>query len=314
MSVKRGANPAGQIQKTVTRRDFLRGTTLGAASLAFGVPVAAKTFQELRATYPVAQTARVVLVRDADVLNSHGECNPEVLARMLDEAVTALFDTDDVAAAWQQIFKPEDVLGIKSNVWPPLPTPPELEKTLHQRALDAGIPDAKISIADRGILDDPVFQKATALINARPLRTHHWSGIGGCLKNYIMFVREPWQWHDDACADLGGLWHLPVCRGKTRLNVLVVLTPLFHGIGPHHYDPQYVWPYKGLLVGTDPVALDAIGVKLLAEKRQRFFDRPPRGGTSSQHVQLAETRHGVGVADLDRIEIVRLGWLDGALI
>ncbi len=314
MSVKRGANPGGQIQRTFTRRDFLRGTTLGAAGLAFGVPVATRAMQELRDSVPVAQAARVVLVRDPEVLNSDGACNLEVLARMLDDAVTTLLDTDKASVAWQQILEPADVLGIKSNVWPPLPTPPELEQTLRQRALDVGIPDEKIAISDRGVLDDPVFQKATALINVRPLRTHHWSGIGGCLKNYIMFVREPWQWHDDACADLGGLWHLPACRGKTRLNVLVVLTPLFHGIGPHHYDPQYVWPYKGLLVGTDPVALDAVGVKLLAEKRQRFFDRPPRGATSSQHVQLAETRHGVGVADLDRIEIVRLGWLDDALI
>jgi hypothetical protein len=199
-------------------------------------------------------------------------------------------------------------------VWPDLPTPPSLERALVQRAVQAGVPEERIDVADRGILDKPVFQEATALMNIRPLRTHHWSGIGGCIKNYIMFTRTPWEWHDDSCADLGGLWNLPVCKGKTRLNVLVLLTPLFYGIGPHHFDPEHVWPYKGLAVSTDPVALDAIGVKLLDRKRKAFFDRPPRGGTSTKHVVLADTRHGVGVADPEKIELVQIGWTEDALI
>ena len=107
---------------------------------------------------------------------------------------------------------------------------------------------------------------------------------------------------------------MPVCAGKTRLNVLVVLRPMFYGIGPHHYDPQYIWQYKGLLVSTDPVSVDALGVKLLEEKRKVFFDRPPRGGTSTKHVRLAETRHGIGVADLEKIDLVKIGWMEDVLI
>ena len=85
-------------------------------------------------------------------------------------------------------------------------------------------------------------------------------------------------------------------------------------MGPHHFDPEHVWPYKGLLVGTDPVALDALGVKLLAEKRKQFFEHPPRGGTSTKHVRLADTRHGIGTADLEKIELIRIGPMEDALI
>jgi hypothetical protein len=301
-------------RRFITRRDFLRGTACGAAGLAFGLPTAACAPERRHAETSGTETTRVVLVRDARVLDGQGGVNESVVSRMLDDAVTALFNCDDAALCWNEILRPTDSLGIKSNVWGNLPTPRELETAIKTRALEVGIHEDKISIRDRDLLDDPIFQQATALINVRPLRTHHWSGIGGCLKNFITFVREPWKWHDDSCADLGNLWNLPICTGKTRLNILVVLTPQFHGIGPHHFDPAHVWEYNGLLVGTDPVALDALGVKLLAEKRQRFFERPPRGGTSTKHVPLAESRHGVGVADLDRIELVRIGVMDDALI
>lgn len=305
----------------ITRRDFLRGTACGAAGLALGAPLAAVRAAATPAAAPAgtpataaAPTARVVLVRDPEALDAAGQPNGPVLARMLDDAVCALFDGEEPAACWRRLLNPDDVLGVKTNDWPSLPTPACLEKALVERARAVGIAAGDIAVRDKGVLDDPVFRRATALVNIRPLRTHHWAGIGGCLKNYILFVREPWAWHDDSCADLGGLWNLPVCRGKTRLNVLVVLTPLFHGIGPHHFDPAHVWPYRGLLVGIDPVALDATGVRLLAEKRRRHFARPPRGGTSTKHVGLAETRHGVGVADPQRIELIRLGWLEDALI
>ncbi len=296
-------------KRPLTRRDFLKGTACGTAALAFGLPLTARAEEEA-----AEKLARVVLIRDRDVLDDAGAPNGPVLSRMLDQAVLRLFERDDIAACWRGIVGPADVLGIKSNVWRDLPTPPALEEALVQRALEAGVRKEKIAVADRGILDHPVFQEATALINIRPLRTHHWSGIGGCIKNYILFTRTPWEWHGDSCADLGGVWNLPVCKGKTRLNILVLLTPLFYGIGPHHFDPEHVWPYKGLAVSTDPVALDAIGVKLLAEKRRVFFDRPPRGGTSAKHVALADTRHGIGVADLERIELIRMGWTEDALI
>jgi hypothetical protein len=138
--------------------------------------------------------------------------------------------------------------------------------------------------------------------------------VGTLIKNYIMFVDKPQSYHPDSCADLAKIWKLPNVEGKTRLNILVALTPLFHGVGPHHYNSEYVWAYNGLLVGFDPVAVDATGVRILNAKRTEFFGEDRPINPPPKHVYLADTRHHLGTADPDKIELVRLGWSQGALI
>jgi len=195
-----------------------------------------------------------------------------------------------------------------------LPTPPELEEAVKRRVREAGVPEKNIAVDDRGVLRNPIFKSSTALINVRPVRTHHWSGVGTCLKNYIMFVPDPFNYHDEGCSPLGKIWTDPLVKGKTRLNLLAAFTPQFYGRGAHSFDRRYVWPYKGLIVGTDPVAVDAIGAHLLQTKRilhfgdDRSLDIPP------VHIEAAEKRYGLGVSDLKRIQLVKLGWQDEILI
>ena len=149
--------------------------------------------------------------------------------------------------------------------------PAALEKIIRNALVQCSIKKENMAVSDRGVLGHPVFEKANAIINVRPLRTHHWSGVGGCIKNPIMFVNNPYDYHDDFCAPLGQMWKDAGIVGKVRLNILVMLTPLFHGIGPHHYDAKYVWPYNGILVSRDPVAVDAVGLQILKAKRKAFF-------------------------------------------
>ena len=295
--------------KITTRRDFIRGTTIGALGIALGCKSELGVLGRI-----VEGRARVVLIRHPDAVDDSGNYNDSVVGKMLDEAVTTLFEKGSQQEAWSGILQPNDILGIKTNVWGHLATPQAINLGVKKRAMEVGIPESNISIRDRGLLNDPIFTRSTALVNARPLRIHHWSGIGGCLKNYIMFVSQPWAYHGDSCADLGKLWKLPVAAGKTRLNILVVLNPHFHGIGPHNFSPRYTWPYGGLMVGTDPVALDSTGLRLLQAKQKEVFGDEPQGYTSPKHVGLAETRHGIGIADPDRIDIVRLGWTENSLI
>ena len=173
--------------------------------------------------------------------------------------------------------------------------------------MEAGVKEANIDTGDRGDLQDPVFQDATALINVRPMRTHHWSGVGSLIKNYIMFHPAPPEWHADSCADLAGLWDLPLVKGKTRLNVLLMLTPLFQSKGPHAFSKKYTWPYKGLLVGTDPLATDALGLEILKARRREYFGEERPFSVSPKHIRVAEEKFGLGVADPARIELVKLG-------
>ena len=291
-----------------TRRAFLRDAASAALAGALYAGTPTKLFAQS------GEKTRVVLVRDKDVLDDLNKPRKTVIQRMLDEAVTALLDEEDPVQAWKRLLKPTDILGVKSNVWRFLPTPRELEIAIKQRAVDAGVPEKHIGIRDRGVLGDSLFLNATALINVRPLRTHHWSGVGSLIKNYIMFVEHPPAYHPDTCADLASIWKLPLVQGKTRLNVLVLFTPLFHGIGPHHFSPKYIWTYKGLLVGLDPVAVDATGLRILLAKREAFFGEARPLNPPAKHILLADTRHHLGTADPENIELIRIGWKDGILI
>ncbi|MFH1755459.1 MAG: hypothetical protein ABIA59_07120, partial [Candidatus Latescibacterota bacterium] len=110
------------------------------------------------------------------------------------------------------------------------------------------------------------------------------------------------------------IWNLPIVKDKTRLNILVMLTPQFHNIGPHTYNPKYSWAYHGLLVGFDPVAVDATGVRILQAKRKEFFGEDRPLNPPAKHIFLADTRHHLGTADPNKIELLKLGWKDGAFI
>ena len=292
-------------ESIITRRDFLRGAagTAVAAALGPGIPGKAQA----------QPTAKVVLIRNADVLAQPDKIQG-ILESMLDEAVKTLLGTSEPMEAWKKLIKSSDVVGVKSNEWPKLPTPKPLEAAIKRRLLDVGVVEENMSIADKGVLENPIFQKATALVNVRPLRTHHWAGIGSCLKNFIQYVPNRSSYHPEACAALGSIWKLPMVEGKTRLNIQCALTPQFYGRGANFFDTRYVWPYKGLIVGTDPVAVDTVAAHLLQVKRTAFFGEDRALDAPPSHIIVADKKYNLGVSDLSRIQLVKLGWMDEVLI
>jgi hypothetical protein len=295
-------------QNHLTRRDFVKGVGMAAVGSSVTLPkLEAAEGRESQST------SRVVLIRDQNVVSGEGAIDDDRIQDMMDQAMTALFGMDSPEACWRSIIKADDIVGIKTNVWTNLPTPSAVEGSIRRGVMSAGVPEENIDSGDRDVLRREVFRNATALINSRPMRTHSWSGVGSLIKNYITFDR-PQDYHDDACADLAKLWELPMVKGKTRLNILVMLTPQFHNIGPHHFDPMYTWPYQGLILSVDPVAADAVGLRIIQAKRREAFgeDRPLQ--PTAHHIELAETVHNLGVANMDRIDLVRLGWQGEELI
>jgi hypothetical protein len=301
-------------RRKISRREFIGG--MAGVTLAGPLGVLAGACEPRGSEPPTSsdKKSRVVLVRDEAVLDEHGRLDGVVLQRMFEEAIAALVGKPDHLAAWKDLIRPSDTVGIKSNVWSFLRTPPALEQTIKRHLIDAGIAAERIGIDDRGVLGNQLFRQSTALINVRPMRTHHWAGVGSLIKNYIMFSPTPPDWHGDSCANLAGLWELPIVKDKTRLNVLVMLTPLFQSKGPHDFSRKYTWPYKGLLVGTDPVATDATGLRILQAKRLGYFGEERPFEVPPKHIKVAEQKFGLGVADPSRIEVVKLGWPDGVLI
>lgn len=292
----------------MTRRDFVKITGCAAVGIAAGISTTVAETVEAKIK------SRVVLIRHPEVISEKGGVEQALVEQMLDQAMVALFGNEKPLDNWKEILKPDDVLGIKSNVWSHLPTPSEVESTLQKRAMEVGIPEDKIAISDRDVLEIEVFQKATALINTRPMRTHAWSGVGSLIKNYITFVTNKPDYHGDACASLAKLWELPITKGKTRLNVLIMLTPQFHTVGPHHFDPSYVWNYNGMIVSTDPVAADSIGLQIIQQKRKLVFgeDRPLQ--PTAHHIALADREYGLGQSQNENIDLIRIGWDKDILI
>lgn len=309
---------------TITRRDFLKAAAVTPVAGAIGccctgaAAVAPKpTAGNVKGSATI-QTAtrgsRVILVRDESAVAADGKLNAEAIQKMLDDAVAALFGEKSPAAAWKKIVTPGDTVGIKTNAWRQLPTGKEVEDAIKRRVLEAGVPADKIGVADRGVLNNPLFQNATVLINARPARVHYWSGLGSCIKNYIQFVPKPSEYHGDACADLAAIWNLPIVKGKTKLNIQVMLTPLFHNIGPSGFNEKYLWSYQGLIVGQDVVAVDATAYRVIQAKRRQFFNEEQALQTSAHHIELADTRHKLGTSDSNKIELIKLGWAQDILI
>ncbi len=295
--------------KPITRRKMIKDTTTAAmgGALLLSSPVHMwGTSSEKK--------SRVVLIRDERIPDYGKDPDQKVVEEMLDKAILELTGAQDIKEAWRKIIKPNDVVGIKTNVWRYLATPKELENAIKKRVMEAGVKNENIGIKDRGVLYDPVFKTATALINTRPMRTHAWSGVGSLLKNQIMFAERPSAYHDDSCADLATLWELPLIKGKTRLNVLVMFTPLFHGVGPHHFNREYIWSYKGLVVSFDPVAADSVGLQIIQARRREFFGEDKPLSPHAKHIEYAETRHHLGVADPSKIDLVKLGYKEHILI
>ena len=290
----------------ITRRDFLKIGASTAVGGLIGLPRTAST--------KTVGKSRVILIRNKDVIDGTGSVRAEVIEQMLDQAMMTLLETPDSISAWERLVKAEEVVGIKSNVWYHLPTPRSLEAAIHGRLLQVGVKKENMSADDRGVLSNPVFQRATALINARPMRTHYWSGLGTLLKNYIMFTPRPSDYHDNACENLGALWHLPQVKGKTRLNILVMLTPQFHGVGPHSFTKEYVWKYCGLIISTDPVSADATGAAIIQNKRDAFFGSRKPISPPLNHITAADTRFGLGNSHPEMIEVIKLGWDEGVMI
>jgi hypothetical protein len=293
----------------ITRRELLKRTAAMAvgSGLLLNLPVTAWA-EEKKAI------SRVVLIRNQQLYAGGSAPDSAICEQMLDEAVRTLTGKNTAADAWASIIDPMDIVGIKTNVWNGLPTPPELNEILKARVLSVGVGEESVSVDDRGVKTNPVFHGSTALINIRPMRTHAWSGVGSLLKNYIMFADKPSDYHEDSCAILATLQDLPLVKGKTRLHVLVMFTPQFHHLAPSTFSEEYSWKYNGLLVGFDPVAVDSTGLRIIEAKRRDYFreDRPLN--PPAKHIALADTRYHLGTSDPSKIELIKLGWDENSYV
>ncbi len=147
------------------------------------------------------------------------------------------------------------------------------------------------------------------VINMAILKDHGMSGVTLTLKNLAYGLCDNnRRFHgpshigpfiSDFCAR-------PDVRKKVVLHLIDGLEACYD-LGPAPKNPKVIYTADTLWLGTDPVALDAVGRAAIDAKRKQEGLVPIREtGRAWDHIELAAQKD-LGVADLEKIRIERVG-------
>lgn len=143
----------------------------------------------------------------------------------------------------------------------------------------------------------------TSMINIAVPKTHGGAVFTCSLKNHYGTVDNPNRMHGNNCTNPGipEVNAIPIIRQKQKLIVgdaLLIVTES----GPR-WDRRFIRPFGGVLIGTDPVAVDAVALDILDGLRKADGMEPiaPR----VPHIALAE-QLGLGKSRLADIDLVTI--------
>jgi len=126
--------------------------------------------------------------------------------------------------------------------------------------------ELEISGSAGSLLCRTLTRVCDVVINLPVLKDHGIVGVTMALKNLFGAIHNPNKYHlnagDPYVADV---FAMPPVRKKVRLTICDAITAQYEG-GPS-FMPQWTWPYNGLLVAEDPVALDYTGWHIIERKR-----------------------------------------------
>jgi len=305
----------------VSRREFLMISSCAAISVS--TPLA----DVLAAIRRASAKSRVVEVSSEEVLAPDRRPVAEIVQQMLDEGMKALTGKRSVADAWREFVSPREVVGVKfngvsrdfhncnqimleaiakglmsagvrrSNIVPIETSVPQGMK----RPLSGF--DTEIDYgAGKTCLRKYLTQQIDVLINVPDLKDHGGAGVTISMKNLYGCVNNPFEMHDGNCDPyIAYVNALPIILEKRRLNICNGIRGIFQG-GPRT-EPQNAWDHRAIIISTDPVALDTIGLGYVEEQRKRRGIRPI--GDRARHIQTAASI-GLGTNDRARIDHVKI--------
>ncbi len=166
----------------------------------------------------------------------------------------------------------------------------------------------------RGGITRVVLDYCDVVINLSRLKAHRRLGMWGALANMLTacdyttrytVLSEPERLCEVACR-LGR-------RGKVKLHIIDALQPAYEPADRRPKLPPR-WPYGGIIVGTDPVACDLVGWRLLEAKRAEVAGKPNPLKPRPDYILAAGKRYRVGQVDLAKITVAIEGPVEGALL
>jgi uncharacterized protein (DUF362 family) len=150
-----------------------------------------------------------------------------------------------------------------------------------------------------------VTHLASVLINLPILKDHGLAGITGALKNNFGLVHNPNKFHLNGCdPHVAEVNNMPFVKAKQRLVICDALRVQVEG-GPA-YHPAGAQLYGGLLLATDPVALDRVAWEILEQlRKQKKLPTLTKDKRRPVHI-LTAAKKGLGVADRARIDLIKV--------
>jgi len=331
--------PFPSTRRSFLKQSFMLGSTLGALKLGDGRAAALPSAE--------AGRSRVVIARDAKIRTTGTSFDSTRVAQLLDRAMQSTYDCDSPLEAWKNVVRPGEVVGLKVNCLGGRgnATHLELVEAITESLRRAGITQiviwerqnsdlehARFKVAEHGsgvrcfgnelmgfendlltfgragsLLCRTLTQVCDAVINLPVLKDHGIAGVTLALKSMFGAIHNPNKYHSDACNPyVADVYALPPIRQKVRLHICDGLNAQYDG-GPS-FMPQWMWPFNGLLVSRDPVALDYTGWKIIEQKRAevgapslREQKREPAYISTA-----ADAAHQLGTCDPQRIERVEI--------
>ena len=284
------------------------------------------------AELPAAKT-RVVLARNAQAISERNQADAAETARLFDRALLAVTGRKTAADSWKALgLRADDVVAVKVNCnnWTIGLSPhPELVAALCH-SLQTVIPANHIIIYDNdsaavkagnfvinrsgaGVrytgtdqgdgFSDPerltriVTETASKIINMASLKCAEGKWIASLLfKNHIgsLIPEDMPKCHHDQDF-LAGVCALPSIKDKTILNLVAGLRGTYRRSVP--------WYWGGIIMGTDPLAVEATAIGVMNEKRAlEKIDPLPM----PEYLKIAEKKYHLGTTDPALIEQVKL--------
>ena len=143
----------------------------------------------------------------------------------------------------------------------------------------------------------------TTFINVPVPKTHGKSLFTCALKNHYGSIDNPWDFHADGCSNPGiaEVNAIPIIRKREKLVVSDALL-IVPEDGPR-WRRSFIRPFGGVIVGTDPVAVDAVALKVIDDARAA--EGLERLAPRVKHLPLAEAL-GLGNSRLENIDLVSI--------
>jgi uncharacterized protein (DUF362 family) len=326
------------------RRSFLRGCLAGALAVG-GACEGEGLHESASPLLPGQEgKSKIVISRDPMLRKLKSSVDSGRLLGILDRALQSFYDCDSPSEAWKNVARPGEVVGLKVNCLAGrgASTSVPLVEAISERLQQVGIRDiviwdrlnsdlesARFRIIERGsgvrcfgndtlgyeselaiygsvgsLICRTLTQVCDAVVNLPVLKDHGIAGVTVALKNAFGAIHNPNKYHlnvgDPYVADVN---MLPPIRQKFRLSICDATTAQYEG-GPS-FMPQWSWPYNGVIVGRDPVALDYVAWRIIERQRAEMgvkslkeLKREP-----TYIATAADDMHRLGTNDPKRITV-----------